>query len=305
MKNAKVDVAIACSAQQHNVWWSALVELMLQEQARGIQFGQIIAVSSAMPDHNKNNSVGGLIAPAEEKDRNQRTDANRAVATQRFLAGDDAIMDRDGKPWRADWLMWFDDDTVPPRDAITRLLAHEKLAVAGLYFNPNPPRNPIAYVKDKSGVGYKALYDYPYGMLVEVDSVGMGCTLTHRSIYEKIMDAFKVFVRPNGSLLPIHKSRLADISIPQLAKQAPNVDELLVSGWYCMRVTKPGEDDRRAWPFFAMEYGRTEDHHFWELAAQVGIKPWVDTTITCGHLRPKEYKYEDYKEYLNEAKGLR
>lgn len=307
--NEKVDIAIACGASQHVKWWGALVGTLLQEQARGIQIGQIIAVGSALPDFNKNDMIGGLVATEfaspEEKDRNKKTDANRTVAAKRFLAGDENHKDNDGNQWKADWLMWFDDDTVMEPDVITRLLALNKLAVGGLYFNPNPPKNPICYVKNKEGIGYHALYDYPYGALIEVDSIGMGCTLTHRSVYEQIMDKFTVFMRPNDSFMPVLKSSVQRTNVPFLGKQAENVTDIVTNGWHCQRVRVPHPDDIRGFPFFAMEYGRTEDHHFWELAAQVGIKPWVDTTIVCGHLKPHEVSYQDYKDFINEQKGLR
>jgi len=300
MSKAKVDIAIACSASQHSQWTGNILGVLLQEQARGIEFGQIMMVSSAMPDFNKSNIAGGYInggfANPEEKGRNLRTDANRVKASGRFLSGMPDLN------WKADWVFWIDDDTTVPVDVITRLLALDKVAVAGLYFNPLPPKNPIAYIRNKTGIGYHAFYDYPWGTLTQVDSVGMGCTLVHRSVYEKIMAEHEIFVRPDGSLWPVHKSRVFNTNDPYLSKQPPAITELVVNGWACHRVTKPGEDDHRSWPFYAMEYGRTEDHYFWELAASVGIRPWVDTTITCGHVKPQTMEYADYKEFLNDGK---
>lgn len=292
----KVDIGIACGPVQYSSWWGKLLGLLLREQQNGIEIGQIMTIGSALPDFNKNNVVGGWIA--EDKGRMQKTDANRQAATKRFLFGDAEI------GWKADWLMWFDDDTVPPDDVISRLLALEKEAVAALYFNPNPPKNPIAYLRAKDGIGYDAFYDYPYGALVQVDSVGMGCTLVHRSVYERIMEEHKVFVRPNGSLMAVHKSAIYNRNIPELESQPPNRIEMVNNGWYSVRLKEPGEDDNRSFPFYAMEYGRTEDHHFWELAANTGIRPWVDTTLVCGHIKPAATEYKDYKEYLNEAKGI-
>jgi hypothetical protein len=277
-----------------------MIGSMLQEYARGVEIGQIMLVSSAMPDFNKSNMVGGhfntTFANPEEKGRNQRTDANRVEASKRFLGGSPDI------GWKADWIFWVDDDTVIPGDALSRLLKLDKPAVAGLYFNPNPPMNPIAYIRNREGIGYHAFYDYPFGALVQVDSVGMGCTLVHRSVFEKIMAEHELMMRPNGSLWAVHKSAVTKTNIPYLSKQAPTVDHIVVDGWVCQRVQKPSPEDDRSWPFFVMEYGRTEDHHFWELALNVGIKPWIDTTIVCKHIKPRATEYADYKEFINHEK---
>jgi hypothetical protein len=130
----------------------------------------------------------------------------------------------------------------------------------------------------------------------------MGCTLVHRSVFEKIMAEHELYQRPNGSLWPVHRSKIYNGSDPYLSTQPDAINEIVNNGWLCQRISKPGADDNRAWPFFVMEHGRTEDHYFWELAAAVGIRPWVDTTITCGHIKPRQMTYENYREFVNNEK---
>ncbi len=294
----RVDIGIACNQTQTSRWWGAVMGRLLQEQQRGIQIGQILAIGSALPDFNKNESVGYNIAPVEDPRRNARTDANRCYAVSRFMGGNAA------QDWQADWIMWLDDDTVPPDGFISKLLAHEKPFVAGLYFNTNEPYNPIAYYRARDHIGYDALWDYPHGALMQVDSVGMGCTLVHREVYEAIRREHEVFVRPNGSLFPVHRSQVYNLNIPQLAHRPPSDEVFVSNGWACTRVTPPGPDDNRLFPFYSMEYGRTEDHHFCELAEAAGYKPFVDTTILCEHVKAKPTGYKDYKDYLNAKKNL-
>jgi len=293
----KVDIGIACSGAQSPAWWSSVFSNLIQEiRAGGWELGQVLTISSALPDHNKNHAVGGAIANVEEKRRNQLTDANRAVLSNRFLTGSES-------GWRADWLMQIDDDTVPPEMAVTDLLNLQKDFAAGVYFNANPPYNPIAYVRDQSGVGYQAVYDYPAGMLTQVDSVGMGCTLIHRSVFERIQDGHTLFQRPNGTLVPVLSSKVHRIS-PMFGRGMSKENSFVADEWYCERLSKPSADDNRPWPFYAMEYGRTEDHWFCELAAAVGVRPWLDTTILCNHIKSKGTEYADYQREIASQKGL-
>lgn len=287
-----VDIGVACSGAQKPKWWSTNFANLLQEvQENQLGIGRIYAISSALPDWNKNEAVGAsAFAPPEEKRRNNMTDANRLAITKNFLDGD------------SDWLFTIDDDTIIPRGAITKLLRTGKSFVAGLYYNSNPPHNPIAYLRNKQGIGYSAFYDWAPGAIVRVDSVGMGCTLIHRKVFLDIMENYRVFSRPNGSLVPIHKSDIHEGIVPNLFIDK---GDLFVSGnWMYMKIDWVQEDDSRMWPFFAMEYGRTEDHHFCEMAVRSGHSPWVDTTVECGHIKDFTYTKKEYLKERDERDGL-
>jgi hypothetical protein len=259
-----------------------------------VQIGQVLAIGSALPDFNKTEAVGMPLV--EQKKRLNLTDANRSEIVKRFISG------RDG--WKSDWLFQIDDDTLIPEGALLHLLKSGKEFIAGLYFNPNPPKNPIAYFKNKDDIGYSVLYDYPQDSLLQVDSVGMGCTLIHRSVFEKIRDGHEVWVRPNGSLQVIQKKNVKKgIDKKKVIKETFTVYGNTAE--YVMPLTRPTEDDNRWWPFYSMEYMRTEDHHFCELAANVGIKPWVDTRIVCEHIKSTgTVTYDDYRRHVNAKNGL-
>ena len=290
----RIDIGIACSSHQIPPWWATMWANLVKEMSRGtFELGQLFAVQSACPDFNKNQSVGGVFCDPTFGKRNNLTDANRDKITGYFLEGGE-----NGS--KADYIFWNDDDTIFPDQAITRLLRLEKPIAAGLYFNTNPPYNPIAYRKLDNG-GYVPLIDYSPGAVLEVDSVGMGCTLIHRSVYEKIMDAYDVFMRPNASLIPIKKDEIHPTA------QGPTMDQIVngkrsafVDGYYVMKLEKPKIDgQRQLFPFYALEYGRTEDMYFTELCESVGIRPWVDTGILCEHWKHQARTYEDFrKEYV-------
>lgn len=266
----KVDIGVACSGAQRPEWWNGVMSELLAEQRAGVEIGRIHAISSANPDHNKNAVI--------DLKRQRLTDANRNTILGGFLEGD------------SEWLWFLDDDTVPPKGALSQLLSLEKEAVGGVYVQDKGHCPPIAYLRQPNGL-YAAIWQYPHGAIMQIDSIGMGCTLVHRSVFEKIRAEFRVMQRPNGSLYPVHRSKFGMPKGSTLKKDAPPI--FVGDGYLCVKVVDWDENDERTFPYFAMEYCRTEDHHFWELAEQVGVKPFIDTTLFCKHLKVKGYGLDD------------
>ncbi len=222
----------------------------------------------------------------EDKNRANLTDANRQEITKRYM--------EDG----SEWLFQVDDDTTHRPGTLTQLLAVGHEFVGGLYFNPKYPHNPIAYVKSAEDNGlYKAFYGYAKGALVPVDSIGMGCTLIHRSVFEKIQKGHTVYQRPDGSLIPVPNDIISNGG-------SPLVDRLTVrDNVLYMPLSKVTDQaDNRPFPFFALENGRTEDHHFCELAAHVGIRPYVDTNVVCKHWKTIAVEESNYLKVMNELR---
>lgn len=280
-----VDIGVACSKMTSPDWWSPVMALIVETERSGVaRIGNIRTVSSALPDANKNNTVGQV------KKRWSLTDANRnEIANKGFLNED------------ADYIFWMDDDTVPPPGTIAHLINLRRPFVAGLYFLPKKPYNPIAYLRHEDSGLYYALYNYQKGALIEVDSVGMGCTLIHRSVYEQIRDGHTVFERYNGALIPVPNSQVMKPFIAEhKRRQAPYVR----AGVYHEQVKPKDENDDRNFPFYLLEHGRTEDHYFCELAANVGIRPMVDTSITCQHWKMNDVTEEEYIDEIEKAEGI-
>jgi hypothetical protein len=148
---------------------------------------------------------------------------------------------------------------------------------------------------------YDTIYNYPKGGIFEVNSVGMGCTLIHRSVYQKIKDEHKVFVRTNGSIFPVHKRQ---VKYPESYNHKDRRKPVVKYGEYREQVVPQDEADDRNFPFYLLEHGRTEDHHFCELAESVGIRPWIDATITCQHWKHQATTVEDYDKEVDLAEGI-
>lgn len=82
----------------------------------------------------------------------------------------------------ADHLLWLDADMRFPKDALLRLLAHHQPIVAANYPTRRPPVVPVA--RDRE---HGHLFTHPTAIdCVPVDSVGMGCMLVERKVFETI-----------------------------------------------------------------------------------------------------------------------
>lgn len=280
---ATVDIAVAASGGVSPVWWGPVLGRMLRAQNEGISIGEVHVVQSALPDFSKNRAIDIPVVGSSEYDphRPGKTDANRTEATSRFLAGS-----------KSDWVFWMDDDTVPPPGVITQLLEARREFIAGIYFNGKKPHNPVAFMRDEAGFYHPI--EYTPGSLRQVDSVGMGCTLIHRSVYEKIAEEHVVLELQGGLLHPIHKSQVKDDKVSDAGK-----DTYARGGYLRIPYTLPLEDDNRAFPFYGMTYSRTEDHWFCELARNVGIIPWIDMNVQCVHIKEQGVDVGYYKRWKN------
>lgn len=287
-----VDIGIPAGYVQHYQWWSEVMSNLLYEvqMEDKIQIGQIHVAGTALPDRTKNAYIGAWLY--DEERRNRLTDMNRNKVVGINSLGDlmpDGFMSSD-----AEWIFWIDDDTVPPKGVIGKLLDLQREVVSGMYFMGGEPYNPLAYMRGEDGF-YKRLNKYTRGMLMPVDSIGLGCCLVHKSVYERITEAHVLYQRPNGTLLPVPRAAIvADPWMP-LHDRTVVVNDTLI-----MPLSKPDIEDNRPYPFHAMEYNRTEDHHFCELCANAGVQIYLDTTIVCQHWKHRAITEEDFWKYLSD-----
>ena len=79
------------------------------------------------------------------------------------------------------WVFMLDSDVIPPNDAILRLISRGQPFISGVYHRRSPPHGVPVAIKGPSW-----LTSYPPNSLVEVDLVGSGCLLLHRSILEAL-----------------------------------------------------------------------------------------------------------------------
>ena len=206
------------------------------------------------------------------------TDQNRNAVVTNFLKGS------------AEWLLWIDCDNVIPLGGVRRLLDTGKTFVTGLYYLKQQGSKPVAYRSIGNGY-YKPIENWTRGEIVPIDMAGMGATLTHRSVFEDIQKQCEVVKRKDGSLFVLHKSEIKG----ELPLEFSPREARAVNGMYQVPVKKAQPDDIRDWPFFRLEYGRTEDLAFYELAAKSGHPAFVDTSVECEHWGMMDYGGANYR----------
>ncbi len=96
-----------------------------------------------------------------------------------------------------EYLFTTNDDHIYPPDTITRLMAHQKQAVTGIYLLRQYPFEPVIYDTEhekvtveggrvSTGMSHRYLKDGETTGLVKILVCGDGCFLLHRSVFETV-----------------------------------------------------------------------------------------------------------------------
>ncbi len=98
-----------------------------------------------------------------------------------------------------DYMFNLDQDVVPPKDVIERLIAHDKKIITGVYFNKftkigqknlthETRTRPVLWVRSPKTQGLVFVRNdvVAQDRLIRVDLCGTGCILIHRDVLEKI-----------------------------------------------------------------------------------------------------------------------
>jgi len=88
----------------------------------------------------------------------------------------------------SEYLLFWDNDIIAPRDALVRLYNRQLPIVGALYFQKYPPFFPVAgcrIPKEKTKAVH-LLVQWRPGQLVPVDAIGMGFTLIRRDVFQEV-----------------------------------------------------------------------------------------------------------------------
>lgn len=263
-KFPKVAIGIAAYGRQEPTWWRTGFDSIGALWREGIEYTRTYHQGGSNVDINRNRIV-------------------------------DDFLKEDTNP--AEWLMWIDADNPPPIGAIHRLLSFGQPMVSGVYFSGSIDQevNPIAYIRNKEGA-YNSLKDirplWEPGELLQVDAVGMGCFLTHRSVYEKIAEDFGMYQRYSGGLIALKKSQIVG-EIPDSPNLKHPYANKVKKGLYYEPIVNITHKNP-VFPFFMCQFMRTEDMHFCELVRD-SHEIWLDTSVEVPHLKTFALKGAHYR----------
>jgi hypothetical protein len=266
------------------MWWGPLIGRLMNWSHQGFEIKVPIS-AAAMPDVAKNINLNYMFEQYGSK-----TDMNRNKLASDFLRDD------------AEWVLFLDQDTVPTEDLLPRLIALKRPFVCGVYFNRGEPHNPLLYKRVANGM-YTAFTEYEKGALFPVDATGLGCALIHRSVFEGIIEQHTQFMRlRTGSRFLVHND---DIHSKRLSPKIKGGAYPQGDGMAWVEPVRPvtaDESQAHLFPFFNMEYGRTEDMGFCEVATRTGFQPWIDSSLECDHIQMVAIKGNAFWKIMEEVR---
>jgi hypothetical protein len=146
--------------------------------------------SQIIPINFQMGTVMASHAPATHAAMNYSTPDAQNVVLER------AILDK------YEWLMYWEDDVLPPFDALLKMNVHmEKMTapiLSGLYFTKGNPSWPLVFRGRGNGAWFKG---WEVGDRVWADGVPTGFILIHRSIFEWLWKNSPEYRLPDGRLM--------------------------------------------------------------------------------------------------------
>lgn len=135
-----------------------------------------------------------------------------------------------------DYCFMMDSDIVAPRDAILRLMAHDKPLISGLYCRRSPPVGIPVMIRNGQWVT-----DYIKGSVIEVDVVGSGCMLIRRDLLQNMPAQrpgkhwFSWNVDMKG-ILPMHECLSEDFTFCQAVRKTMGIPTLVDTSIVCKHI---------------------------------------------------------------------
>lgn len=182
----------------------------------------------------------------------------------------------------AEWLQWLDADNVLKNGAIRRLLDTRKTLVTGIYTKRDERGEPVAYYATEEG--YQTVGRYTPGEILPIEAAGLGGLLVHRSVFEDIQANYRMFNLIGGGVVTLHREDIqGDVfDTDEAGSDGKAIDGVLHLRLRQMKVHRP-------FAFFMLQFGRTEDYGFFEMAKRCGHQLWLDTGVEVGHLGETNY----------------
>ncbi len=185
---------------------------------------------------------------------------------------------KSGKP--ADYALLMDDDMVPPKDALVKLLAHDVDIVAGACTVRKDPPLPNFRVWVPELLSYRTAFEWSGEGLIDVAAVGAAFMLVKTSVFDKIGE-YTMSCRYEREHMGMKEefAQKLEAGKRKHAKETGNE-------WWFQFLPHPLGDG---------EYG--EDLSFCFKARECGIPVHIDTTVCPGHIGSYAYSISDYLPY--------
>lgn len=200
--------------------------------------------------------------------------------TRNFLTAD---LIKTQKPWTH--VLYWDDDIIPPPDALLKMLAAGKDIIGAVCTKRIDPPIPNIRYWDEEVKGFREIFDWPRDQVIEVGGIGTGLMLVTRYALEQVADAYfrclyerEVYGMTEEAAATMMEARLKKF------------DETANAHWFRFLPDLRG----------TTEYG--EDMSFCMMARRYcDIKIYAETSVKPKHIGKYGYSVDDYYHYQGEV----